>query len=170
MNERLIGTIEAGGTKFVVAVAREDGTVLAETRIPTRTPAECFPDVERFFKQASAAHGPISAFGVASFGPIDIDPASPAPTARTGASGPGLAYRRFEPMLLKNSGGPSGQGETREVVPIQRAGLPITNGSSVFGRRIFQPKAAIRRQGARGAKCQMRAQSSTRPPLTRIGQ
>ena len=78
MNERLIGAIEAGGTKFVVAVAREDGTVLAETRIPTRTPAECFPDVERFFKQASAAHGPISAFGVASFGPIDIDPASPA--------------------------------------------------------------------------------------------
>ena len=34
MNERLIGAIEAGGTKFVVAVAREDGTVLAETRIP----------------------------------------------------------------------------------------------------------------------------------------
>lgn len=99
MNERLIGAIEAGGTKFVVAVAREDGTVLAETRIPTRTPAECFPDVERFFKQASAAHGPISAFGVASFGPIDIDPASPAYGTFTTTPKPGWSGARFHDVL-----------------------------------------------------------------------
>lgn len=78
MAQRLIGAIEAGGTKFVLAVAREDGTILAETRIATRTPAECFPDVASFFENAVSAHGPISGFGVASFGPIDIDPASPA--------------------------------------------------------------------------------------------
>jgi fructokinase len=99
MNERLIGAIEAGGTKFVVAVAREDGTVLAETRIPTRNPAECFPDVERFFKQASAAHGPISAFGVASFGPIDIDPASPAYGTFTTTPKPGWSGARFHDVL-----------------------------------------------------------------------
>jgi fructokinase len=99
MNERLIGAIEAGGTKFVVAVAREDGTVLAETRIPTRTPAECFPDVERFFKQASAAHGPIAAFGVASFGPIDIDPASPAYGTFTTTPKPGWSGARFHDVL-----------------------------------------------------------------------
>ena len=29
MDQRLIGAVEAGGTKFVLALAREDGTVLA---------------------------------------------------------------------------------------------------------------------------------------------
>lgn len=40
----------------------------------------------------------------------------------------------------------------------------------VRGGRREEPKAAIRRQGARGVKCQMRAQNSTGPPLTRIEQ
>ena len=99
MAERLIGAIEAGGTKFVVALAREDGTVLAETRIPTRTPAECFPDIERFFANAAAAHGPIGAFGVASFGPIDIDSASNAYGTFTTTPKPGWSGARFHDVL-----------------------------------------------------------------------
>ncbi len=96
---KLIGAIEAGGTKFVLAVAREDGTVLAETRIATRTPAECFPDIAAFFTQASAAHGAIGAFGVASFGPIDIDPASPSYGTFTTTPKPGWAGARFHDVL-----------------------------------------------------------------------
>lgn len=99
MAERLIGAIEAGGTKFVLAVAREDGTVLTETRIPTRTPAECFPDIERFFKQASAEHGAIAAIGVASFGPIDIDPSSPAYGTFTTTTKPGWSGARYHDVL-----------------------------------------------------------------------
>jgi fructokinase len=74
--EDLIGAIEAGGTKFICALARGDGTIVARTRIDTRTPAECFPDVAAFFRESSAAHGRIASFGVASFGPIGIDPDS----------------------------------------------------------------------------------------------
>lgn len=96
---RLIGAIEAGGTKFVLALAREDGTVLAETRIATRTPAECFPDIAAFFDQAAAAHGAIQAFGVASFGPIDIDPASPTYGTFTTTPKPGWAGARFHDVL-----------------------------------------------------------------------
>lgn len=96
---RLIGAVEAGGTKFVLALAREDGAVLAETRIATRTPAECFPDMAAFFDQASAAHGEIAAFGVASFGPIDIDPASPAYGTFTTTPKPGWAGARFHDVL-----------------------------------------------------------------------
>ena len=88
----LIGAVEAGGTKFVLALARADGTILAEARIATRTPDECFPEMAAFFRSVAAAHGPIGAFGVASFGPIDIDPASPgygtfAPNPKPGWSG-----------------------------------------------------------------------------------
>jgi fructokinase len=96
---QLIGAIEAGGTKFVLALARADGTVLAETRIATRTPAECFPDIAAFFDRASAAHGNIAAFGVASFGPIDIDPASPAYGTFTTTPKPGWAGARFQDVL-----------------------------------------------------------------------
>ncbi len=99
MTQRLIGAIEAGGTKFVLALAYEDGTVLAETRIATRTPQECWPDVSAFFTQASAAHGPIAAFGVASFGPIDIDPASPRYGTFTTTPKPGWAGARFHDVL-----------------------------------------------------------------------
>lgn len=77
MDQRLIGAIEAGGTKFVLALARADGTVLARGRIDTISPAVTFGEMQAFFRQASAAHGPIAAFGVGSFGPFDNDPASP---------------------------------------------------------------------------------------------
>ena len=99
MSERLIGAIEAGGTKFVAAVAREDGTLLAQARIPTETPATCFPALAAFFSNAAAAHGAIAAFGVASFGPIDIDPASSAYGTFTTTPKPGWAGARFHDVL-----------------------------------------------------------------------
>ena len=99
MSQRLIGAIEAGGTKFVLAFAREDGQVLAETRVATRRPGECFPDVADFFRRAVAEHGPIASFGVASFGPIDIDPASPDYGRFTTTPKPGWAGARFHDCL-----------------------------------------------------------------------
>ena len=45
------------------------------------------------------AHGAISAFGVASFGPIDIDPASPAYGSFTTTPKPGWAGARFHDAL-----------------------------------------------------------------------
>lgn len=99
MVQRLIGAIEAGGTKFVLAVAREDGTILQEARIATRTPDQCFPEVAQFFRAAAAAHGPLASFGVASFGPIDIDPASSAYGTFTTTPKPGWAGARFHDVL-----------------------------------------------------------------------
>lgn len=101
MGEQLIGAIEAGGTKFVLAVARSDGTILAETRIPTLTPAETFPAIAALFRAAAAEHGPIAAFGVASFGPIDIDPASPAYGTFTTTPKPGWSRARFHDVLAQ---------------------------------------------------------------------
>lgn len=99
MAQPLIGAIEAGGTKFVLALAQTDGTLLAETRVPTLTPAETWPAVAAFFTEAEAAHGQIAAFGVASFGPIDIDPASPAYGTFTTTPKPGWSGARFHDVL-----------------------------------------------------------------------
>lgn len=100
MNSKgLIGAIEAGGTKFILAVARTDGKIVARTRLPTLAPAETWPAVQSFFGQAAAQHGPIAAFGVASFGPVDTDPASPAYGTITTTPKPGWPGARFHDAL-----------------------------------------------------------------------
>ncbi|WP_296679628.1 ROK family protein [Novosphingobium sp.] len=99
MTQQLIGAIEAGGTKFVAALADETGSILARTRIATRTPQECFPELTEFFRAAAADHGPIAAFGVASFGPIDIDPLSPTYGTFTTTPKPGWSGARFHDVL-----------------------------------------------------------------------
>ena len=99
MAQQLIGAIEAGGTKFVAALARPDGTIVAETRIPTETPATCFPALAEFFRLSAKDHGEIAAFGVASFGPIDIDPASLDYGMFTTTPKPGWSGARFQDAL-----------------------------------------------------------------------
>jgi fructokinase len=69
------GLIEAGGTKFVLGVADAERAIYARERIPTTTPAETLGAAVEWF----AAQGvDYAAFGIASFGPLDLDPASPA--------------------------------------------------------------------------------------------
>lgn len=68
----LLGSIEAGGTKFVCAVGNEDYRVENQIQIPTTTPAETLTAVVNYFKQFE-----IGALSVASFGPIEIRKTSP---------------------------------------------------------------------------------------------
>lgn len=71
----LYGAIEAGGTKFVCAVAEGPDNLLAETSFPTTTPDETFERTVAFFREQAAA-GQLTALGIASFGPVDLDPRS----------------------------------------------------------------------------------------------
>lgn len=73
----LFGGIEAGGTKFVCAIGDAAGQVIEEFRLPTRDPATTFREVFDFFHAAQARHGELRAFGIGSFGPLNINPLSP---------------------------------------------------------------------------------------------
>ncbi len=95
----LIGAIEAGGTKFVLALADPAGRLVAETRLPTRAPGETMSEVIRFLRDAAAAHGKLSGIGVASFGPLDVAPASPAYGTITTTPKPGWAGTSFVEWL-----------------------------------------------------------------------
>lgn len=77
MAEALYGAIEAGGTKFVCAAARDFDRIVAETRIETSDPVTTLGAVERFFAGVEAGHGRFRAFGIGTFGPVDLRPASP---------------------------------------------------------------------------------------------
>lgn len=95
----LIGAVEAGGTKFILAVAHEDGAIVDRARIATRTSAETFAEMARWFDAASDRHGPIAAFGIASFGPIDVMPDSPTYGTFTTTPKPGWSGARWHDAL-----------------------------------------------------------------------
>jgi fructokinase len=73
MKETLYGCIEAGGTKFVCAVGSSPDTMSEAVVIPTTDPATTLKNVIAYFREA----GSPCAFGIASFGPADVDPNSP---------------------------------------------------------------------------------------------
>ena len=99
MADRLIGAIEAGGTKFVVALAKEDGAILVRERIPTAHPDVTLPALRQFFAQSAATYGRIDAFGIASFGPLDLDPHSANYGAFTTTPKPGWRGVRYHDAL-----------------------------------------------------------------------
>ena len=68
----LLGAIEAGGTKFVVAVADENFNIIDRTAFPTLDGEKTLDQVIAFFDQ----YDNIDAIGIAAFGPIDIVPES----------------------------------------------------------------------------------------------
>ncbi len=80
----LYGAIEAGGTKFVVAVGESPEEPRQIERIPTTAPGETIAAVVDYFR----ARGPLDALGVATFGPVDFSTGSISTT-------PKLAWRNY---------------------------------------------------------------------------
>ncbi len=76
--ERVWGGVEGGGTKFHCVLGRGAGEpeILDEQVIDTTTPAETLAQVAEFFRRRQGTHT-LAGLGVACFGPVDLDPASP---------------------------------------------------------------------------------------------
>ncbi len=75
----IIGAIEAGGTKFVCGLFEtsrpgEKPILLLRTSIPTTTPSETIEASLAWFGSAGYR---AERLGIGSFGPVDLDPASP---------------------------------------------------------------------------------------------
>ena len=71
-----LGGIEAGGTKFVCAIASDPPNIVNEVRFPTTTPEETLRQVCNFFLPYVKADQ-IKGIGLGSFGPVDVDVNSP---------------------------------------------------------------------------------------------
>lgn len=83
-----LGALEAGGTKMVCAVGDETGTIYEQISIPTTTPEETMPRIIAYFQEKE-----MEALGVAAFGPVDVNPASP--TYGSILDTPKLAWRNY---------------------------------------------------------------------------
>ena len=68
----LFGSLEAGGTKMVLSVGNEDNELLEQASISTETPEKTIPAMIGWFRDKG-----ITALGIGTFGPVDLDPDSP---------------------------------------------------------------------------------------------
>lgn len=88
----LIAAIETGGTKILARIAGLGGSVVAEEKWPTGTADAAVTDLLGFLTSSVAAGRSPAAVGIAAFGPIDVDRASPdygrmLPTSKPGWTG-----------------------------------------------------------------------------------
>lgn len=68
----LIGALEAGGTKMVCSIGTPQGGVLQRASFPTLAPEVTVPQIVEFISKFD-----VGALGIGSFGPLDLNPASP---------------------------------------------------------------------------------------------
>ncbi len=101
------GGIEAGGTKFVCAVAADPDNILAETRFPTTNPEETLGRAVRFF-QAQAQQVELKSIGIAAFGPVDLNITSPTYGHITQTPKPGWSHVDFAGLIRQALGIPVG--------------------------------------------------------------
>ncbi len=69
----MLAAIEAGGTKFVLAVGPRPDAIIARCVLPTTTPDETLGAAAHWLAQ----HGPIAALGIGSFGPVELNRSAP---------------------------------------------------------------------------------------------
>jgi len=101
------GGIEAGGTKFVCAVGAGPGDIQDEIRFPTTTPEETISQAVDFFR-AHHRREPLAALGIASFGPVDPNPASASWGCITTTPKPGWQHTNLVGPLEQTLGVPVG--------------------------------------------------------------
>ena len=104
----LVGGIEAGGTKFVCAVGTGPEDIRAESRFPTTDPDETIGRAIAFFREQQRHLGPLSAVGIASFGPVDPQPDSPRFGYITSTPKPGWRDTDFGGRISRELGLPLG--------------------------------------------------------------
>jgi fructokinase len=105
---RLLGAVEAGGSKFVCAIGDETGKIHAETRFPTADPVSTLSAVRAFLDERSRALGALAAIGVASFGPVELDRARPRYGCIGNTPKPGWSHTDIVGTLARDFSAPVG--------------------------------------------------------------
>jgi fructokinase len=108
VSKRLYGCIEAGGTKFVAGIVAAPDDVLETARFDTVSPLETIGAAVAWLRAAQARHGPLSAIGIASFGPLELDRAAPNWGHITATTKPGWSNSDFGGLIERALGLPVG--------------------------------------------------------------
>jgi fructokinase len=93
----IYGGIETGGTKWTCAVGTGPDDLPSTETFPTTMPEETIGRAVAFFESV----GPVDAIGIGSFGPVDLDPASPTWGSITTTPKPGWANTPVAPEIRR---------------------------------------------------------------------
>lgn len=100
----LVAGVELGGTKCNLILATDPADIRDEALIPTTTPGETLAAIEAVLERW---HG-YDALGIASFGPVSIDPAAADYGAITATTKPGWSNTDVAQRLAAAAGVPTG--------------------------------------------------------------
>lgn len=97
MADSLMAGVELGGTKCVCVLATGTGEILAQERVDTLAPDVTLPQIKAVLGGWFGSGHTIGGLGIASFGPVDVDLASPqwghiGQTPKPGWAGVGIAH------------------------------------------------------------------------------
>lgn len=146
----LIGAVELGGTKVLVAIATDPLKPLRTVRIPTEDPQTTLGRVCDFFRAAESEFGPVRALGIGAFGPIQLRKGAPdlgriARTPKPGWAGTDLlrALEKVSPATLDTDVNAAALGEARwgagrdvEAMVYLTVGTGIGGGVVADGRTL----------------------------------
>jgi len=104
----LYAAVEAGGTKMVCAVGSAGHGSRETVRISTAGPDATVRRMVEFFRAAEERYGALKAIGIASFGPLDLEAASPTYGAITTTPKPGWQGTNLPRLLGEALGIPAG--------------------------------------------------------------
>ena len=108
MSDRLFGCVEAGGTKFIVGIVAGADDIRETAKFDTKSPAETIPATIRWLREAQSQHGLLSAVGIASFGPLELDRTADNWGYITGTTKPGWNNSDFGGLVGRELGLPVG--------------------------------------------------------------
>ena len=101
----MLAAIEAGGTKFVLAVGPSPGRIIARHTIPTRTPETTLAEAAEWL---AGQGGGLTALGIGSFGPVELDRRAPKWGFITNTPKPGWADCDIAGWMSQTLGVPVG--------------------------------------------------------------
>lgn len=98
--------VELGGTKCILILARGPGEILARESLETRTSSETLEALSERLSDWQSRHG-YEALGIASFGPLDLDPDSESFGTITATPKPGWEAAKVLETLQRAAGVPA---------------------------------------------------------------
>ena len=91
----IVGGIEAGGTKCNCVIGSSPDDIRAEIKVPTTDPQMTLGKILHFITDYENKHGKLAAIGIASFGPLDLSPASSTYGSILSTPKPGWSFTRI---------------------------------------------------------------------------
>jgi fructokinase len=104
----LFGCIEAGGTKFVAGIVSDQREILETARFETTTPEATLAATIDWLTTTASRHGGITAAGIASFGPIELNRSAENWGHITATTKPGWSNTNFAARVGRALGVPAG--------------------------------------------------------------